>query len=67
MIEEYFGKVLVSLFYFMFVILEEVKIGRIYDFILLCRGLYCFNNLNKIFLLKYDRVIVIVKKKKIVN
>lgn len=60
MIEEYFGKVLVSLFYFMFVILKEVKIGWIYDFILLCRGLYCFNNLNKIFLLKYDRVIVIV-------
>lgn len=48
MIEGYLGKVLVSLFYFMFVILEEVKIGRIYDFILLCRGLYCFNNLNKI-------------------
>lgn len=44
--------------------LEEVKIGRIHDFILSCRGLYCFNNLNKISLPKYDRAIVIVKKKK---
>lgn len=64
MIEEHLGKVLVSLSHFMPATLEEVKIGRIHDFILSCRGLYCFNNLNKISLPKYDRAIVIVKKKR---
>lgn len=64
MIEEHLGKVLVSLSHFMPATLEEVKIGQIHDFILSCRGLYCFNNLNKISLPKYDRAIVIVKKKK---
>lgn len=67
MIEEHFGKVLVSLSHFMPATLEEVKIGQIHDFILSCRGLYCFNNLNKISLPKYDRAIVILKKKKTVN
>lgn len=64
MIEGHLGKVLVSLSHFMPATLEEVKIGRIHDFILSCWGLYCFNNLNKISLPKYDRAIVIVKKKK---
>lgn len=40
MIEEHLGKVLVSLSHFMPATLEEVKIGRIHDFILSCRGLY---------------------------
>lgn len=62
-----FRKILVSLSHFMPATLEEVKISRIHDFILSCRGLYCFNNLNKISLPKYDRAIVIVKKKKTVN
>lgn len=63
MIEEHLGKVFVSLSHFMPATLEEVKIGRIH-YSLSCRGLYCFNNLNKISLPKYDRAIVIVKKKK---
>lgn len=66
MIEEHLGKVLVSLSHFMPATLEEVKIGRIHDFILSCRGLYVSIIWIK-FLYQNMIAIVIVKKKKTVN